>query len=113
MKNSPVVLVYGGVSATCYFLDKGEKISRHQHGVPHSTSVIRGRSAVDIFDGRETLEMDRHSALEVLPPYIDHEITALEDGTIIVNMMEGAFYSSPDLPKAGGVLMTDGTVVYQ
>lgn len=113
MKNQPVVLAYGGVSATCYFLDKGDKIPRHQHQVPHSTSAIAGRSAVDIFDGRPTAEMTRTTPLLELPPYIDHEITAMEDGTIVVNMISGEYSAAPDLPAAlpGGVLLDTGEVI--
>jgi quercetin dioxygenase-like cupin family protein len=105
-------IVYGGVTASVFNLQVGQTIPRHQHPVPHTTSVITGRSRVEVFDGRPPIEVDRHTPLIELPPLIDHEITALENTTVIINMIVGEYDINTDPPETyGGVLMADGTIV--
>jgi quercetin dioxygenase-like cupin family protein len=105
-----------GVTATVYQLDKGEKIARHQHPFMHTTSVAAGRTEVEMWD-----ENTPHPYLMrpgdpdfALPANIDHEIRAMEDGTIVVNIAEGGGYSAAmaGLPGlSGGVMLADGTIV--
>ncbi len=77
---------WGDVTATVFQLNTGEAIPRHKHPFIHSTRVIRGSVRVDI-DGEASFAMRSVSDRDmILPADIDHEITALEDDTIIVNM---------------------------
>ena len=111
---------YGGVTATVYVMGKGEKIARHQHPFPHTTSVAAGQSEVEIYydvvPPVKPMTMLPGDTIIVLPPNIDHEIRALVDGTVVVNLSVVATvqnqekYSNP-IPKAGGVELHDGTVI--
>ena len=83
---SVTVHTFGGVDASVYYLDRGETIPRHQHRDPHTTGVIVGMAEVDVFDGRPTFQMRPQDNCFILPADIDHEIRALENGTIIINM---------------------------
>src|SRR5262249_52269677 len=80
------VYYWSGVTATVYYLSKGEKVSRHQHSFEHTTVPLFGASEVQIFDGRPAIPMTHENNNLTLPANIDHEITASEDGTIIMNM---------------------------
>lgn len=99
--------VYNGTTASLWFMDAGEKIARHVHQRPHTTMAVTGTSKVTIFDGREPFEMHANRSIEELPPFIDHEIEAMVDGTLVLNMAAGDYPS----PRDGGVLMADGTVL--
>src|ERR1700719_1137986 len=108
---------YGGVTATVYVMNKGEKIPRHQHTFAHTTAVAAGRSQIEIGDGLDyVFEMGVGLDPYLLPPNIDHEIRALEDGTVVVNMAVGnsanAGISGP-AAKAGGVMHHDGTIIFE
>ena len=106
---------YGGVTATVYVMSKGEKIPRHQHPFPHTTSVAAGRSEVEIYDSLSTrFTMATGGNPWELPPNIDHEIRALVDGTVVVNMAVGssaAIAAPGPAAQDGGVALHDGTVV--
>src|ERR1700719_5309228 len=106
---------YGGVTATVYVMQKGEKIPRHQHTFAHTTSVAAGRSEVEIYDSLSTrFTMATGDSSWELPANIDHEIRALEDGTVVINMAVGNS-ANAGIPgpaaQAGGVALHDGTVV--
>jgi len=108
------ICTWAGVTATIYWLDKGEKVTRHKHPVEHTTMVIAGKTAVDV-NGDYIDEMTVVTPVKTLPANIDHEITALEDGTIVLNMIQGSFaagvYGDYGTGVHGGVLLDDGTVV--
>ena len=74
-----------GVVVRVYTLDKNEKIAKHQDPFQHTTSVARGRTEVEVY-GRGTFEMRMRDAPRNLPADIDHEIRALEDDTIVINI---------------------------
>src|ERR1700719_4002244 len=98
---------YGGVTATVYVMQKGEKVPRHQHSFAHTTSVAAGRSEVGMF-GHAIFKMEIGDPAYELPPNIDHEIRALEDGTVVVNMSVGssAAVAAPGpTAQAGGVTL--------
>ncbi|SRR5229473_933087 len=108
---------YGGVTATVYVMNAGEKIPRHQHTFAHTTSVAAGETMITVWDDgpRNIKQMkvgDREFELLAL---VDHEISALVDGTVVVNMAQGVasnFLHEKGNPEAaGGVLLEDGTVV--
>jgi hypothetical protein len=103
---------YGGVTATVYVMQRGEKIPRHQHPFAHTTSVAAGRSQVEIGVGLDhVFEMGVGLDPYLLPPNIDHEIRVLEDGTVVVNMSAGQAagqaYADPSAvqAQAGGVTL--------
>jgi hypothetical protein len=109
---------YGGVTATVYVMNKGEKIPRHQHPFPHTTGVAAGQSAVEMYGNTPFLgEMIVGDIPLVLPKNIDHEIRALVDGTVVVNMTIGqtapqVYTDSPAAQaQAGGVTLHDGTMI--
>jgi quercetin dioxygenase-like cupin family protein len=109
---------YSGVTATVYVMNRGEKIVRHQHAFVHTTSVAAGRSEVEVYrwpNSSEAFEMRPDQPRVELPAGIDHEIRALEDGTVVVNMAvwtAAAATAAPAEPAAaGGVALHDGTVV--
>ena len=111
---------YGGVTATVYVMNKGEKVPRHQHPFVHTTSVAAGRSEVEVYrwhNSSEAFQMRPDQARVELPPNIDHEIRALEDGTVVVNLSVGGPHltenAGPGEPtQGGGVALHDGTVTY-
>jgi quercetin dioxygenase-like cupin family protein len=107
-----------GVTATVYQMDAGEKIARHRHTVAHTTSVAAGYTAVDLYGElgvNITFQMKSGDSDYELPANIDHEIRALEDRTIIVNMITGSYTTTEangPPAKAGGVMLHDGTIVH-
>ncbi len=107
---------WGSATGTIYYLDRGEQVPRHRHAIEHLTMVIVGQSGVQIFDGREPLEMTADDAPLVLPAGVDHVITALDDGTIVLNAIEGIYRVATDTGleamsgQHGGVAHEDGTV---
>lgn len=104
---------YAGALVTVYRLDAGERIPRHRHAVNHSTSVLEGKTVARIFDDRPDTLMEPHSPLLDLPAGIDHEIEAVHDGTIVVNVIkEGSGAAETIGGMTGGVMLVDGTVVH-
>ncbi len=92
---------------------------RRWHGLlprpPHLAMVIAGMSGVQVFDGREPQVMQSGDTM-TLPAGIDHIITALADGTIVMNVIEGIYRVATDTGLEaiggihGGVEHEDGTV---
>jgi hypothetical protein len=118
MTMGPISHTWNGVTATVYYLNRGDKISRHRHNVEHTTSVLLGGADVVIYGGDASGKIMRRLSgrpPEILPAGTDHEITAIEDGTIVMNMIAGAYTTTTpaDGPPAqgGGVELHDGTVV--
>jgi quercetin dioxygenase-like cupin family protein len=111
---------YGGVTTTVYVMNDGEKIPRHQHTWAHTTSVAAGQTEVEMWTHDDTKGWLKpmwpgEHAFE-LPPNIDHEIRALVDGTVVVNLSVGgpqtvanAMRGEP--AQTGGIALHDGTVV--
>lgn len=86
MKNDQAIFVTHGVIIGIYFLDKGENIPKHRHSITHDASVAKGSAEVEV-QGQPKFKMTRRGQIFELPANIDHEIRALEDGTIIVNVI--------------------------
>lgn len=74
-----------GVGVRVYLLDKGEKIVKHQDPFIHTTSVASGCTEVEIY-GQGIFEMRPSMKLCEVPAYTDHEIRALEDNTVVINI---------------------------
>jgi quercetin dioxygenase-like cupin family protein len=104
---------FGGVTATVYVMNKGEKITRHEHTFAHTTAVASGQSEIEIYAiPNLTFTMLPGDPVAVLPPDIEHEIRALVDGTVVVNMSVGVSATDYVAPASGGgVALHDGTVV--
>lgn len=105
--------IWAGVTATIYELDTAEKIVRHQHDVAHTTMAIAGMAILDISDGFERRSMTPANSYVILPADVDHEITAVMDGTIVLNMIKGdgvATAPAGDVAPSGGVALHDGTL---
>jgi quercetin dioxygenase-like cupin family protein len=104
---------YDGFLLSLFQMNAGDKIGRHQHSHVHTTGVARGRSQVSIFHSDDHTEV-----FEMLPGYrdvpfpadVEHEIIAMEDDTIVVNLSSLAHHPSKGPSQPGGIAMEDGTV---
>lgn len=104
MTTTPHIRMYGHVMVAIYYMDAGDNIGRHQHNIPHKTRVIVGASRVDIFDNPHiTIRMRFDDPEVTLPPFLDHEITAIENGTVVMNvtLLDAAAGSPPPQTQAG------------
>ena len=102
---------YYGVTSSLYYRDTGETIPRHQHPFDHTTQVVRGRTRVDLFGKPPvSFEMTFTDPAYVIPPNVDHEITALDDGTVILNVStQNAYDKEAATGGAGGNGQANGT----
>ena len=109
-------IVHGGTTTSVYFFEKGERLIKHRHNVPHTTTVIAGATVVEIFDGSSApIYMTPETDTLLLPADVDHEIMAVHNGTIMIAVIEGAYVGNndPNMRRpvdVAGVLMADGTV---
>jgi quercetin dioxygenase-like cupin family protein len=105
---------WDGMLLSLFQMDAGDKIDRHSHPFVHTTGVGRGRTRVTLFGDRGYLhsswEMKPGDSDFAFPQLVEHEIEALEDGTIIVNL---SHTQTPEGEPArnGGLLLEDGTVI--
>jgi hypothetical protein len=77
------------------------------HSLPHGHVVIRGRTRCEI-EGRPTVERSAADGNLDMPANIKHQITALEDDTIYINIMALTVSEA----RGGGVMLETGEVVY-
>lgn len=113
---------HANVTSTVYILNSGEIIPKHKHPLEHTTCVIDGSSEVEIWgDEPKIFKMTPGMSDYLLPAEMFHEIRALEDNTIIINIMVGGKahvitdyppQTEEELPQFGGVLLVDGTIIY-
>jgi quercetin dioxygenase-like cupin family protein len=103
---------WDGMLLSLFQMDAGDKIERHSHPFQHTTGVARGRTKVTIFH----LEDDEYYWMQpgtpefAFPVNVEHEIEALLDDTIIVNLSHSQ--TPAGVPaQDGGVLFEDGTIV--
>ena len=102
---------WNGMRVDLWRMNAGDKIERHSHPFVHSTGVACGMTRVRLFGDHGY----PHSSWEVrpddgefaFPSNVEHEIEALEDGTIIVNMQ---FPGLPGLPGLSGQKGNDGGI---
>jgi quercetin dioxygenase-like cupin family protein len=78
---------FESIQLSLFQLNKGDKIDRHKHDFVHTTSVAAGRTEVEIWGvAHQVFEMRVGDRDHPFPPGQEHEIRALEDGTIVVNL---------------------------
>jgi quercetin dioxygenase-like cupin family protein len=75
---------YAGVSINVYFANKGDGLSTHQHEYNHATMCQVGSCAVKV-KGKEFILTIDSQPID-LPANEPHEIKALENGTVFVNI---------------------------
>ena len=81
---------YDGASINVYHADKGEGLPSHAHGFSHATMCNSGSCLVSL-PGR-SYTITKESQPLNLPANEWHEIEALEDGTVFVNIFSEGKY---------------------
>jgi hypothetical protein len=113
---SVTVRHWEGLQGDVWRLDRGDKIERHKHAYRHSTGVVQGRTKVTLFKHEfgypQSWEMDSGSHDYGFEPDMEHEIEALEDGTIVVNMSNNIMAPPGKPGKAGGLMLDTGEVIH-
>ena len=79
-----------GTTLNVYHADKGQGLPRHEHTYAHLTMCHAGKCVVRK-EGRE-LVMDKNTQPVNLVAAEWHEIEALEDGTVFVNVFAEGKY---------------------
>jgi quercetin dioxygenase-like cupin family protein len=75
---------YDGAQLNVYHADKGQGLEKHQHNYAHATMCNAGSCLVTL-EGR-SYTMTKDSKPLNLPSGEWHEIEAVEDGTVFVNV---------------------------
>jgi quercetin dioxygenase-like cupin family protein len=76
---------YDGARLNVYHANKGEGLPTHGHEYSHATMCNAGSCLVSLENGR-SIVMTKDTQPVNLPAGIQHEIEALEDGTVFVNV---------------------------
>ena len=84
MANIKHQFTYDGCQINVYHVNKNEGLPKHQHQYAHATICHNGSCLVTLEGRRYTINKD--STPLNLPPYEWHEIEALEDNTVFVNI---------------------------
>ena len=79
---------WNGMRIDLWRMDAGDTIPRHSHPHVHTTEVAEGKTEVEIFrdEGGETFTMNPGDPNFAFQAGVEHEIRAIEDGTIVVNL---------------------------
>lgn len=75
---------YDGVVVRIYHANKGEGLPKHQHVFSHATMCHSGKCAIRK-QGVELVTDKNHTPINLVA-HEWHEIEALEDGTVFVNI---------------------------
>lgn len=81
---------YDGAQINVYHADKGQGLQKHTHTFSHATMCNAGSCKVSL-EGRSHI-IDKKSTPLNLPAAEWHEIEALEDGTVFVNVFAEGKY---------------------
>jgi hypothetical protein len=81
---------YDGAQLNVYHADKGQGLPSHSHSYAHATMCSSGSCLISL-EGR-SYTMDKNSKPLNLPAAEWHEIEALEDGTVFVNVFAEGKY---------------------
>lgn len=76
--------IYAGAEVAVFHVNKGEGLSRHSHSYSHATMCNSGSCVIRLQD--KELVMTKETQPVNLPAGKWHEIEALEDGTVFVNV---------------------------
>jgi len=92
VKSAPLKhsFTYDGAQLNVYHANKGFGIPSHSHAYSHATICHNG-SCVLRLEGKEKI-IDKHSGAFNLPGGAWHEIEALEDDTVFVNVFSEGKY---------------------
>ena len=78
------IFTYDGAQLNVYHADKGEGLPKHEHTFSHATMCNSG-SCLVLLEGR-SYTINKNSKPLNLPANEWHEIEALEDETVFVNV---------------------------
>jgi quercetin dioxygenase-like cupin family protein len=81
---------YDGAQLNVYHADKGQGLPKHEHSFSHATACMNGSCYIRK-EGKELL-IDKNSQPINLVANEWHEIEALEDGTVFVNVFAEGKY---------------------
>ena len=81
---------YDGAQLNVYHADKGQGLPHHQHTYSHATMCNAGSCLVSLEGRRYTITKDSQPLN--LPANEWHEIEALENGTVFVNVFAEGKY---------------------
>ncbi|CAB5219450.1 hypothetical protein UFOVP229_74 [uncultured Caudovirales phage] len=81
---------YAGAQVNVYHADKGDGLPMHEHTWSHATVCQVGSCVVRV-KGKEIVMTSTTQPID-LPANVPHEIEALEDGTVFVNIFKEGQY---------------------
>lgn len=81
---------YGGANVRVYHANKGEGIPMHSHAYSHATTCMNG-SCKYTQNGKELIADKNTQPINLVAGGL-HEIEALEDGTVFVNVFAEGKY---------------------
>lgn len=81
---------YDGAQLNVYHANKGEGLAKHSHNFSHAT-ICHSGSCIVRLEGKERI-IDKNSGAFNLPAAEWHEIEALEDDTVFVNVFAEGKY---------------------
>ena len=84
-------ITYAGATMRVYHVDKGEGIPMHGHQYHHGITVCAGSCNVSLETGK-SIVMTKYTQPVNLLAGIQHEIEALEDGTVFFTFFEEGKY---------------------
>ncbi len=88
--NPKHTFTYDGAQLNVYHASKGFGLPKHSHNYSHATICHNGSCAIRM-KGKEKI-IDKHSGAFNLPANEWHEIEALEDDTVFVNVFSEGKY---------------------
>ena len=83
-------VVYDGASVNVYHADKGQGLPKHEHAFSHLTMCTAG-SCVIRKEGKEVVVTKDTQPINLVAKEW-HEIEALEDGTVFINVFAEGKY---------------------
>jgi len=81
---------YGGANVHIYHANKGEGIPMHSHAYSHATICMNGSCKITQ-EGKDLITTKDSTPVNLLAGKL-HEIEALEDGTVFVNVFAEGKY---------------------
>lgn len=82
--------VYDGAKLNIYHANKGQGISKHRHDYSHATFVCSGSVCVRV-EGKEVIATKETKPINLSANHW-HELEALEDGSVFVNVFAEGKY---------------------